>query len=89
VFLSVAVDLVIQEIQEPVRFLIETKARIFPPSEKFWYFGKKILRENFFVRLREVRFVTFAIPSFLLQSVCLCEKPYLRCKGAVTSWFSR
>nr|XP_002131287.1 rab GTPase-activating protein 1-like [Ciona intestinalis]XP_026691883.1 rab GTPase-activating protein 1-like [Ciona intestinalis] len=54
VFLSVAVDLVVQEIQEPVRFLIETKARIFPQNEKFWYFGKKILHEQFFLKLKEL-----------------------------------
>nr|CAB3265389.1 rab GTPase-activating protein 1-like [Phallusia mammillata] len=54
VFLSVAADLVVQEIQEPVRFLIETKARVFPQTEKFWYFGKKILHENFFLRLNEL-----------------------------------
>uniref|UniRef100_H2YCK6 Rab-GAP TBC domain-containing protein n=1 Tax=Ciona savignyi TaxID=51511 RepID=H2YCK6_CIOSA len=53
VFLSVAVDLVVQEIQEPVRFLIETKARIFPQAEKFWYFGKKILQEQFYLKLKE------------------------------------
>lgn len=54
VFLSVAVDLVIQEILEPVRFLVETKARIFPQNEKFWYFGRKILHEDFYIRLKEV-----------------------------------
>ena len=54
VFLSVAVDLVVQEIRDPVRFLIETKARIFPQNEKFWYFGRKILLENFYVRLKDV-----------------------------------
>jgi len=53
VFLSVAIDVVIQEIEEPVRFLIETKARIFPQNEKFWYFGRKILREDFFLHLIE------------------------------------
>ena len=54
VFLSVAVDIVVQEIQEPVRFLIETKARVFPQHEKFWYFGRKILQENFYLKLNEV-----------------------------------
>ena len=54
VFLSVAVDLVVQEIQEPVRFLIETQASIYPQNEKFWSFGKKLLHETYFVRLSEV-----------------------------------
>ena len=56
VFLSVAVDLVIQEIQEPVRFLIETQASVYPQNEKFWPFGKKVLQETYFVRLREVSY---------------------------------
>ena len=54
VFLSVAVDLVIQEIREPVRFLVETQACVYSQNEKFWSFGKKILHEIFHVRLREV-----------------------------------
>ena len=54
VFLSVAVDIVIEDIAEPVRFLIETKARVFPQNEKFWYFGRKVLQENFNLLLKEV-----------------------------------
>lgn len=54
VFLSFAVDLVVREIQEPVRLMLETKARIFPQNEKFWYFGKKLMEEMFFMRLKEV-----------------------------------
>lgn len=53
-FVSVAVDLVVQELQEPVRLLLETKARIFPQNDKFWYFGKKVLQETFYLKLREV-----------------------------------
>lgn len=54
-FLSFAVDLVVREIQEPVRLMLETKARIFPQNEKFWYFSKKLMEEIFFMRLKEVR----------------------------------
>ena len=52
--MTIAVDLVIVGIQEPVRFLIETKARIFPQNERFWYFSKKPHHEQFFVQLKEV-----------------------------------
>nr|XP_034301493.1 rab GTPase-activating protein 1 isoform X5 [Crassostrea gigas] len=52
VFLTVAVDLVICGIQEPVRFAIETKAKIFPHNERFWYFTKKPHQEQFFVKLK-------------------------------------
>ena len=54
VFLTIAVDLVIEGIQEPVRFLIETKAKIFPQSERFWYFSKKPHHEQFYVKLNKV-----------------------------------
>ena len=55
VFLTVAVDLVIVGIQEPVRFLIETKAKIFPTNERFWYFSKKPHYDQFILKLKEVR----------------------------------
>ena len=56
VFLTIAVDLVIEGIQEPVRFLIETKAKIFPVTERFWYFSKKPHHEQFVLKLKEVRY---------------------------------
>uniref|UniRef100_A0A131XQY4 Putative rab gtpase-activating protein 1 n=3 Tax=Ixodes ricinus TaxID=34613 RepID=A0A131XQY4_IXORI len=54
VYLTVAVDLVVSGVQEPVRFVIETKAKIFPQAEKFWYFSRKPFQEDFYLRLREV-----------------------------------
>ncbi|XP_063966499.1 rab GTPase-activating protein 1-like isoform X2 [Lytechinus pictus] len=56
-FMTIAVDLVILGIQEPVRFVIETKVRIFAASEKFWYnkiTTKKPLQENFSLLLEEI-----------------------------------
>ena len=55
VFLTIAVDLVIVGIQEPVRFLIETKAKIFPTNERFWYFSKKPHQDTFILTLKDVR----------------------------------
>lgn len=54
VFLTVAVDLVLFGIQEPVRFILETKAKIFPSSERFWYLSRKGYLEQFHVRLKQV-----------------------------------
>ena len=53
-FMTIAVDLVITGIQEPVRFVVETKVRIFPSTEKFWYFNKKPVQEFFYLMLEEV-----------------------------------
>ncbi|XP_044261828.1 rab GTPase-activating protein 1-like isoform X1 [Tribolium madens] len=54
-FMTVAVDLVIRGIQEPVRFQIETPVRIFGQNERnFWYFQKRSLVQQFFLNLKEV-----------------------------------
>ncbi len=54
VFMTVAGDLVIEGIQEPVRLLIETRAKIFPTNERFWYFSTKPHVEQFVLKLKEV-----------------------------------
>ncbi|XP_021949765.1 rab GTPase-activating protein 1-like isoform X2 [Folsomia candida] len=41
IFFSVAVDIVLKNVQEPVRFTIESKARVYPPTEKFWVLSRK------------------------------------------------
>ncbi|GAB6031470.1 hypothetical protein CHUAL_009238 [Chamberlinius hualienensis] len=55
VYMTVAVDLVILGIQEPVRFTIETKAKIFPQNERFWVYSKKSLVLRFHLRLNEIK----------------------------------
>ena len=54
VFMTIAADLVVVGIQEPVRFLIEIKAKIFPASERFWYFSRKPHHEQFLLILKPV-----------------------------------
>lgn len=56
VFMTIAVDMVIEGIQEPVRFMIETRAKIFPSNERFWYFSTKPHVEQFILKLKEVYF---------------------------------
>ena len=51
VYLTVAADLVMSQVAEPVRFVIETKARILPQNERYWYYTKKSLVKQFNVRV--------------------------------------
>ena len=53
VFLTVALDLVVAGISEPVRFRIETRAKIFPQNERFWYFTKKPHQELFYLTVKD------------------------------------
>ncbi|XP_066246737.1 rab GTPase-activating protein 1-like isoform X2 [Euwallacea similis] len=53
-YMTIAIDLVIRGIQEPVRFLIETPVRIFSQTERnFWYFQRRTLTQQFYLNLRE------------------------------------
>ncbi|KAJ8680841.1 hypothetical protein QAD02_016628 [Eretmocerus hayati] len=52
--MTIAVDLVIRGIREPVRFVIETSVKIFPQNERFWYFNKRSLVQQFFLHSKEI-----------------------------------
>ena len=39
-------------ILEPVRFVMETKVRVFPSHERFWYFTKRPLLNVFSLQLQ-------------------------------------
>ncbi|KAJ8985689.1 hypothetical protein NQ317_014337 [Molorchus minor] len=55
-YMTVAVDLVIRGIREPVRLQIETLVRVFGQNERnnFRYFQRKSLVQQFFMNLKEV-----------------------------------
>lgn len=51
VFMTIAVDLVLNGLQDPVRFCIETKVRVYPQNEKFWVYQKHKHFEQFFLQI--------------------------------------
>jgi len=52
VFMTIAVDLVINGLQDPVRFCIETKARVYAQNEKFWVYNKSKHFEEFYLQIK-------------------------------------
>ncbi|XP_011304612.1 rab GTPase-activating protein 1-like isoform X2 [Fopius arisanus] len=54
IYMTVAVDLVIRGIREPVRFVIETAVKVYPQNERFWYLVKKNLIQQFQLNSKEI-----------------------------------
>ncbi|VDN24082.1 unnamed protein product [Gongylonema pulchrum] len=52
VFMTVAVDVILTGIDEPVRFNMECKARIFHEHERFWYVSRRPVVEKYFLTTR-------------------------------------
>ncbi|XP_026324039.1 rab GTPase-activating protein 1-like [Hyposmocoma kahamanoa] len=52
-YMSLALDLVIRGITDPLRLVVETPVKIYPPSERFWYYSKRPLVQQFYINLKE------------------------------------
>jgi len=52
VYITVAADVILEGINEPVRFNIECKARIFQQYERFWYVTRKAVNESYFLTIK-------------------------------------
>ncbi|XP_065226884.1 rab GTPase-activating protein 1-like isoform X1 [Planococcus citri] len=52
--LTVAVDLVIKRIKEPIRLTIETQVKMYPQNERFWSLSKAQIYHEFCLYLKEV-----------------------------------
>jgi hypothetical protein len=53
--MTVAADVILAGIDEPVRFNVECKARIFHQHERFWYVTRKAIVDRYFLTARKVR----------------------------------
>ncbi|KXJ05964.1 Rab GTPase-activating protein 1-like [Exaiptasia diaphana] len=53
VFMTVAIDLVVAKVTEPVRFIYETKARIFPQNDRFWNINKPRIHDVYVMELKK------------------------------------
>ena len=42
------------QIAEPVRFVVETKVRIFPATERFWYYTKRTVTRRYRLVVRRM-----------------------------------
>ena len=68
--MTVAADVIFEDLKEPVRFVKEAKVRVFPSNEKFWNPAKPRIQEEFVLKLKEVN-------SSLSPKVFLYTSPYL------------
>ncbi|XP_045785954.1 rab GTPase-activating protein 1-like isoform X1 [Maniola jurtina] len=52
-YMSLALDLVIRGIRDPLRLVVEAPVKVYPPTERFWYYSKRPLVQQFFINLKE------------------------------------
>lgn len=60
-WLTIAVDLVVRGIKEPVRLVMETQVKVFPTTERFWTISRRPLVQQFTLNLKEVGNITMFV----------------------------
>uniref|UniRef100_A0AC35G681 PID domain-containing protein n=1 Tax=Panagrolaimus sp. PS1159 TaxID=55785 RepID=A0AC35G681_9BILA len=68
VYMTVAADVILEGINEPVRFNIECKARIFQQYERFWYVTRKAVNESYYLTIKVWRFLKLNVFNLLCLS---------------------
>uniref|UniRef100_A0A672L192 RAB GTPase activating protein 1 n=1 Tax=Sinocyclocheilus grahami TaxID=75366 RepID=A0A672L192_SINGR len=85
-YMTTAVDLVITEVEEPVRFLLETRVRVCSPNERlFWPFSKRSYTETFYLKLRPMENKERKSNSDTLYEVVSLERDFTEPLKLVTS----
>ncbi|XP_061657711.1 rab GTPase-activating protein 1 isoform X2 [Syngnathoides biaculeatus] len=86
-YMTTAVDLVITEVEEPVRFLLETRVRVCSPNDRlFWPFSKRSHTETFYLKLRQMERKERKSPSSdTLYEVVSLESETERAKRKTTA----
>lgn len=73
-WLTVAVDLVVRGIKEPVRLVLETQVKVFPASERFWSISRRPLIQQFTLNLKEVSNKCSVCQVLLLRWIVYLKK---------------
>lgn len=69
-FVTIAVDLVVTGVTEPVRFIVETKAKVYPSGEKFfWNPSRQKFHETYIMELKEVTDTDTGEKGFQVKSL--------------------
>ena len=64
---------VLQGIQEPIRFVLEAKAKIYPSAERFWIIGRRNhLTQQFALTLKRVSMMLYSLFIMYYYTVNEC-----------------